>query len=280
MEYGVIMFPADSAIGVVELGQAVEQRGFESLFFPEHTHIPASRRTPYAGGGELPEYYWHTLDPFVALGAVASATSNLRLGTGICLVVERDPIVTAKEVASLDLVSSGRVLFGVGAGWNREEMANHGTDPATRMALMAERVQAMRAIWTEDEASFHGTYVDFDRIWSWPKPVQRPHPPVLVGGNGPTVLDRVLDFGDEWMPNQADDLDAVGRRIAELRDRAAATGRGRIPVTLFGGARNRANLDRYAEIGIDRCLLTVPSAGRDVVLRKLDTDAELVAGAP
>ncbi|MHB1488278.1 MAG: LLM class F420-dependent oxidoreductase [Acidimicrobiales bacterium] len=280
MDYGIIMFPADYAIGVVELGQAVEQRGFESLFFPEHTHIPASRLSPYPGGDELPDFYFHTLDPFVALGAVASTTQKIKLGTGICLVIERDPITTAKEVASLDFVSDGRVLFGVGAGWNREEMENHGTDPARRMALMAERIHAMKAIWTEDEASFHGDYVNFDRIWSWPKPFQRPHPPVVVGGNGPTVLDRVLDFGDEWMPVRIEEIDVLADRITELRDRAAAAGRGRIPVSLFGASRQEATLERYAEIGIDRCLFMVPSAGREEVLRQLDADAELMAKAP
>lgn len=280
MDYGIIMFPADYAIGVVELGQAVEHRGFESLFFPEHTHIPASRLSPYPGGDELPDFYFHTLDPFVALGAVASTTQKIKLGTGICLVIERDPITTAKEVASLDFVSEGRVLFGVGAGWNREEMENHGTDPTRRMGLMAERIHAMKAIWTEDEASYHGDYVNFDRIWSWPKPIQRPHPPVVVGGNGPTVLDRVIDFGDEWMPIRIEEIDVLADRITELGDRAAAAGRGRIPVSLFGASRREAALERYAEIGVDRCLFTVPSAGREEVLRQLDADAELVAKAP
>src|ERR671936_1276605 len=184
MRFGVAMFPTDYSMEPAELARMAEERGFESLFFPEHTHIPASRRTPYPPGGELPDEYSHTLDPFVALTAAAAATERLRIGTGICLVVERDPIVTAKEVASLDRLSGGRFLFGVGAGWNREEMANHGTDPRRRHELMRERVEAMKAIWTEDEASYHGRYVDFDRIWAWPKPLQRPHPPVIVGGNG------------------------------------------------------------------------------------------------
>lgn len=280
MEYGVVMFPADYAIGVVELGREVEARGFGSLFFPEHTHIPVSRRSPYPGGGELPDYYARTLDPFVAFGAVAAATERLRLGLGICLVVERDPITTAKEVASLDLVSGGRVLFGVGAGWNREEMADHGTDPRTRMALLVERVQAMKAIWTQDEASFHGEYVDFEPVWSWPKPVQRPHPPVLVGGNGPTVLDRVLAVGDGWMPNRIADLDVLAARIRELEDRAGAAGRDRIEVTVFGAPRDPAVLERYAGIGVDRCLFAVPSAGRETVLPRLDELAALRAGAP
>jgi probable F420-dependent oxidoreductase len=278
MDFGIIMFPADYAIGPVELGRAVEERGFDSLFFPEHTHIPANRKTPYPGGGELPTMYSHTLDPFVALSAVAVATERLLVATGICLVIERDPIITAKEVASLDLLSGGRVLFGVGAGWNREEMADHGTDPRTRIMLLAERIKSMQALWTQEEASYDGHYVRFENAWSWPKPVQQPHPPVLVGGNGPTVLDRVLDFGDAWMPNRVDDLDALAGRIAELHRRGEQAGRGRIPVTIFGAKSEPADLDRYAEMGVDRCLFAVPSAGADEVLPRLDRYAERVAG--
>src|SRR5437764_1570456 len=196
MKLGLAMFPADYAIHPAELGQLTEELGFESLFLPEHTHIPASRRTPWPGGGELPREYSHTYDPFITLAAVAQRTERLLLATGICLVVERDPITTAKEVASVDHLSGGRFLFGVGAGWNIEEMENHGTDPHTRFSLMRERIEAMKAIWTSDEAEYHGRHVDFDPIWSWPKPVQDPHPPVLVGGNGAKVLDRVIAFGD------------------------------------------------------------------------------------
>ncbi|HET9772410.1 MAG TPA: TIGR03619 family F420-dependent LLM class oxidoreductase, partial [Acidimicrobiia bacterium] len=179
MRIGITMFPTSYAIRVTDLGRAVEERGFESLFVPEHTHIPTSRRSDWPGGGPLPEEYRHTLDPFAALAAVAAVTERIRLGTGICLVVERDPITTAKEVATLDLLSGGRFEFGVGGGWNLEEMANHGTDPATRFALLRERLLAMREIWTNDEAEFHGRFVDFEPLWQWPKPVQRPHPPVL-----------------------------------------------------------------------------------------------------
>ncbi|HEV7363731.1 MAG TPA: TIGR03619 family F420-dependent LLM class oxidoreductase, partial [Solirubrobacteraceae bacterium] len=184
MRYGIAIFPADYAADPATIARLVEERGFESLFFPEHTHIPAGRRTPYPAGGELPEYYSRTYDPFVALTAAAAATERILLATGICLVIQRDPIVTAKEVASLDRLSAGRFLFGVGAGWNIDEMENHGTNPKARFSIMRERVDAMKAIWTEDEATYHGKHVDFDRIWSWPKPVQKPHPPVLVGGNG------------------------------------------------------------------------------------------------
>ena len=280
MEYGVIIFPADYAMRPDEVAREAEQRGFGSLFFPEHTHIPASRESPYPAGGELPDYYAHTLDPFVAATAAAAATTRLRIGTGVCLVVERDPIVTAKEVASVDFLSGGRFEFGVGAGWNREEMENHGTDPRTRMALLAERVHAMKKIWAEDEASYHGRLVEFDRIWSWPKPVQRPHPPVLVGGSGPTVLDRVIEFGDGWMPNRVRDSAELGRRIVELRDRAAAAGRGHIPVSVFGASGRHEALANYAEIGVDRALFYLPAAGAQEVLPELDRFAEAArAGA-
>ena len=218
METGVAIFPTHDSIAPADMARLAEERGHESLFFPEHTHIPASRRSPYPGGDELPRKYSHTFDLFVAVAAAVTATSRLRVGSGICLVIERDPITTAKEVASVDYLSGGRFEFGVGAGWNREEMANHGTDPRQRMAILAERVEAMKAIWTEDEASYAGEHVSFERIWSWPKPAQRPHPPVLIGGNGPGVLDRVLAFGDAWFPNHA--RNGILDRAAELRQRA------------------------------------------------------------
>ncbi|MGH9087831.1 MAG: LLM class F420-dependent oxidoreductase [Acidimicrobiales bacterium] len=277
MDLGHTMFPTDYAIGPVALGRAIEERGFESLFLPEHTHIPTTRQSPWPGGSELPNEYRHTHDPFVALAAVAATTERLRLGTGICLVVQRDPLVLAKEVASLDVLSGGRFLLGVGLGWNREEMTNHGTDPRTRTDLLVERVEAMKAIWTQDEAEYHGRFVDFGPLWSWPKPVQRPHPPVLVGGGGPTVLDRVLAIGDEWMPLRIGDLDRFARQVTELGDRAAAAGRGPVPVTVFGAARKPEALERLAEIGVTRALLSLPPAGADEVLPLLDRDAELLA---
>ena len=218
MDTGVAIFPTHDAIAPADMARLAEERGHESLFFPEHTHIPASRQSPWPGGPELPRKYAHTFDLFVAVTAAVTASTRLRVGSGICLVIERDPITTAKEVASVDYLSGGRFEFGVGAGWNREEMANHGTDPRRRMALLRERVEAMKAIWTCDEASYAGEYVQFERIWSWPKPAQRPHPPVLVGGNGPGVLDRVLAFGDAWFPNYAPD--GILERAAELRSRA------------------------------------------------------------
>ncbi len=264
MEFGVAIFPTEDVPTPAELAQMAEERGFESLFFPEHTHIPASRRSPYPAGGELPPEYSRTYDPFVALMAAAGATERLRIGTGICLVIERDPIVTAKEVASVDVLSGGRFLFGVGAGWNREEMENHGTDPSRRFALMRERIEAMKAIWAQDEASYSGTYVRFDRIWCWPKPRQRPHPPVLVGGNGPRVLDRVLAFGDEWMPNRVRD-DEIIPRFEELGRRAAEVGRDPIPITVAGMMRDPARIERFERAGVHRGLFWLPASGRDEV---------------
>ena len=234
MKFGIGMFPTDYAMSPPELGRACEERGFDSLYFPEHTHIPASRETPFPGGGDIPREYVHLLDPFVSLSLVAAATPTLRLGFGVCLVTERDPIATAKAVASLDLLSGGRVDFGVGAGWNVEEMANHGTDPSRRFRLQRERVEAMKAIWTQDAAQYHGELVDFDEIWSWPKPAQKPHPPVLIGNNGPNALNRVLRYGDGWLPFGFRGAEALPDQIAELRARGEEAGRDHIPVVQFG----------------------------------------------
>jgi probable F420-dependent oxidoreductase len=271
MKFGLATFPTDYAIRPAELGRLAEDHGFDALLFPEHTHIPASRRTPYPGGGELPREYSHTYDPFVALATVAEATERLLVGTGICLVVERDPIVTAQEVASLDHLSDGRFLFGVGAGWNREEMENHGTDPKRRFSLMRERIEAMKAIWTEDEAEYHGEHVDFDPIWSWPKPVQQPHPPVLVGGNGKKVIDRVLAFGDEWMPNVGrSGLDDLAQRIEELQDRARAAGRGEVPVSGFAAPRDPETVERLQEVGFSRLFWYLPSEPREETAKRVE----------
>ena len=276
MHFGIAMFPTHDAIDPATLAREVEARGFESLLFPEHTHIPTSRQSPYPGGGELPREYAHTYDPFVALTAAAMATDRLKIGTGVCLIIERDPITTAKEIASLDHLSGGRFLFGVGAGWNREEMANHGTDPKVRMKVLVERIKAMKAIWSEDEAEFHGEYVDFDPIWAWPKPVQQPNPPVLVGGMGPTVEDRVLEVGDEWLPQNVtlDNVDEFAKRAAALQSRAADAGRGTIPMTLFAAQKKPEAVEKYAAAGITRAVFVVPSAGADEVLPQLDRLAE------
>ncbi len=224
MKFGVGIFPTEDLPPPPELARMAEERGFESLWFTftEHTHIPARRETPYPPGGELPPEYSRTYDPFVALMAAASATDRLRIGTGICLVIERDPIITAKEVATVDRLSGGRFLFGVGAGWNVEEMRNHGTNTSKRFRIMRERIEAMKAIWSEEEASYRGRHVSFERIWCWPKPLQQPHPPVLVGGNGPRVLDRVLALGDEWIPTSMRDEEMMLSRFEELARRAGA----------------------------------------------------------
>jgi probable F420-dependent oxidoreductase len=267
VKFGVAMFLTDYGADPATVARLVEERGFESLFFPEHTHIPVSRETPYPRGGELPKPYSHTFDPFVAIAAAAAVTDRLLLATGVCLVIERDPIVTAKEVASVDLVSGGRFLFGVGAGWNLEEMRNHGTDPKRRFSLMRERIEAMKAIWSEEQASYHGKHVNFDAIWSWPKPVQKPHPPILVGGNAEKVLDRVLAFGDEWMPNR---VNGLRERVAELQRRAEEAGRGPIPVTLSGARPDPELIERGEEVGIHRCTFYVEPADAGEVERQLD----------
>ena len=261
------MFATDYAVDPVTFARSAEQRGFESVFFPEHTHIPASRETPYPGGGDLPQEYWHTHDLFVTLGAVAAATDRIKIGSGICLVIERDPIVTAKEVATVDQLSGGRFVFGIGAGWNREEMRNHGTDPAKRFRVMRERVEAMKAIWTEDEPEYHGEFVDFGPIWSWPKPVQKPHPPVMIGGMGRRVLDRVAQYGDGWFPQPArvSEEDLMDR-LEELKRRAE----GRREVSTFGAKPDRELLERYEAAGVTRAVFWIPPAGRDDVERRLD----------
>jgi probable F420-dependent oxidoreductase len=269
MKFGVAIFPTEAVQPPSEIAVMAEERGFECLLFPEHTHIPASRDSPWPGGAELPPHYSRTYDPFVALAAAAAATDRLLVGTGICLVIERDPITTAKEVASLDVLSGGRFLFGVGAGWNLEEMRNHATDPSTRFRLMRERIEAMKAIWTQDEASYAGQFVSFERIWSWPKPAQKPHPPILVGGDGPRVLDRVLAYGDEWMPNRISD-EELAARIGELQSRAAEVGRERIPVTVVGTAPDAARIDRLAQAGVDRVVCWLPPESADAVEEGFD----------
>ena len=276
MKFGILMFPTDYAIDPVTLGRAVEERGFESLFFPEHTHIPSSRRTPWPGGAELPREYSHTYDLFVALAAVAATTEKLLLGTGICLVVERDPITLAKEIASVDQISGGRVIIGIGAGWNVEEMENHGTDPKTRFRLMRERVMAMKEIWTKDEAEYHGKLVDFDRVWSWPKPVQEPHPPIYIGGDGEHTFKRVIDYGDGWMPIAMRSQAPLADRVRRLNEMAEEAGRGRIPVTVYGARPSEDVIAHYADIGIDRCIFGLPPLPEVEAIPQLDRCAELV----
>ena len=271
MKFGIAIFPTDYAISMTELAPQVEDAGFESLWVAEHSHIPTSRATPYPAGGELPRMYMHTMDPFVALTAAAVASKSLLLGTGICLLIQRDPIHTAKEAASLDCISNGRLLFGVGAGWNREEMADHGTAFETRFKLLRERVEAVKAIWTQDEAEYHGEMVDFGPMWCWPKPVSKPHPPVLLGGNGPNVLKRVIAYADEWMPNRG----AALERIPELRQMEAESGHAHVPVSFYP-RDTAADIERAAGVGVERSIFYVPADGRAPALTKLDALAKLI----
>ena len=277
MDYGVVMFPTEYAIAPDELARALEERGFESVWFPEHTHIPASRRTPWPGGPDLPRDYWSSYDPFVALTAAAAATRRLKLGTGICLVVERDPIVTAKAVATLDRLSGGRLLFGIGGGWNAEEMENHGTPFKMRWRLLRERVLAMKEIWTKHEAEFHGEFVNFDKMWADPKPLQKPHPPIIVGGDGATTFDRVVEFGDGWMPINRPNKNPIGR-IPELRHRLEKAGRDpkSVPVSLYFAPPERPALDALAAAGVERAVFGLPSVPRDAALPRLDAYAAVM----
>ena len=278
MDFGVSIFATDYAIRIDELAREAEARGFESLWVPEHTHIPASRRSPWPGGAELPREYWHTYDPFVSLMCAAAATRTLKIGTGICLVIERDTITMAKEVASLDALSGGRFLMGIGGGWNAEEMEHHGTEFKTRFKKMVEQVQAMKAIWTQDEPEFHGDYVDFDPIWCWPKPVQQPHPPVLLGGETSYTLQRVVDHCEGWLPRSRQP-ELVLRGMNELQERASMAGRdmSTITVSVFGVQDDPKLVDSYREMGADRCILSLPSEGRDTILPLLDQYAKHVA---
>ncbi len=277
MHHGVMMFVTDYSMGPGELAVAAEERGFESLWFPEHSHIPASRRSPWPGGPELPKMYYDVMDPFVALGAAAAVTDTIKLATGICLVIQRDPIQTAKEVATLDRISGGRFLFGVGAGWNAEEMEDHGTDFGTRFELMRERVLAMKAIWTEDEAEYHGRYVDFDPMMAWPKPAQKPHPPVLVGGGFPHGARRAIDFGEGWMPIGGRDLD-IAELVPRFRQMAAEADRepDDLPVTAYGAKADADVVSRLGDAGVDRVVYGLPSAKADEVLPILDRHAALM----
>ena len=270
MDLGVCYFPTDYGIDMAELGRALEERGFKSLFVPEHTHIPLSRRTPFPGGGELPKRYSHTHDPFVALSFAAGATKKLKVGTGILLVPQHDPIVTAKAIASLDQLSGGRFIFGIGGGWNVDEMENHGATHATRFKMMREHVLAMKALWTEEKASFHGEFVKFDPAWSWPKPTQKPHPPILLGGETDHTLRRIIEYCDGWLPRPRgfDPVQGVERlrRMASERKRDPAS----LSVTVFGAPPDAAVLQGYAKAGIDGALLAIPDASRDEILRQLD----------
>ncbi len=277
MKYGVTMFPTDRSIGIVELARAVEERGFHSLWVPEHTHIPTSRVTPPPTGDEvLPEWYLRCLDPFVALTAAAAVTDRLRIGTGICLVAQRDPIVTAKAVASLDLVSGGRFSFGVGFGWNIDEMGHHGVPYKERRDIAREHVLAMQQLWASDEAAFTGEHVQFSSSWSWPKPVQRPWPPVLLGGAaGPKLFAHIAEYGDGWIPIGGA---GVARVLPELRDAVASRGRDpdALQIVPFAAVPDPGKLSHYAASGVTEVVFGLPSAPRDRVLEVLDRQAALI----
>ena len=271
MKFGVAIFPTDYAISMSELAPAAEQLGFESLWVAEHSHIPTSRLSAWPGGSELPKHYSHTMDPFVALTVAALASKTIRIATGICLLIQRDPIHTAKEVASLDLVSNGRFIFGIGAGWNREEMKDHGTEFSTRWKLLREKTEAIKAIWTQDEAEYHGEMVDFGPMWSWPKPVQKPHPPIILGGSGPKILERVVRYADGWMPNRGD----VIERIPELQELARGAGRGPIPVSYYPKPE-ASEIERLADAGVERLIYYASPDGRDQGLASLDKLGKMI----
>lgn len=271
MKFGVAIFPTDYGISMAELAPAAEELGFESLWVAEHSHIPISRQSPYPAGGDLPKHYFHTMDPFIALTVAAMASRKIRVGTGICLLIQRDPIHTAKEAASLDLVSNGRFIFGVGAGWNREEMADHGTEFSTRWKLLREKVEAIKAIWTQDAAEYHGDFVNFGPMWSWPKPVQQPHPPVILGGSGPKILERVVRYADGWMPNRGNAVE----RIPELQELARAAGRGPIPVSYYPKPE-ASEIERLADAGVDRLIYYASPDGRDQALASLEKLGKMI----
>ena len=279
MQIGIAMFVTDYSIHPGELGAAIEERGFHSMWMPEHTHIPTSRKSPWGGGPELPQHYKDTLDPFLALTAAAMTTKRIKLATGICLIVERDPIHTAKEVATLDYLSGGRVILGVGGGWNAEEMGNHGTAFETRCALMRERIEAIKAIWTLDVTESRGTFVDIEPMWCNPKPVQKPHPPILVGGAFPYGARRALQYGDGWMPIGGRDQDPIAL-LPRFRQMCAEAGRdpASVPMSVFGPKHDLDTLKRLRDAGMERTVLAIPTAGRDAALASLDACATLMRG--
>ncbi len=279
MDFGALMFFTDYAIPATELAQALEARGFESVWAPEHSHIPTSRRSPWPGGGELPKVYYDAMDPFVSLTAAAIATKTLKVATGVCLVQQRDPIQTAKLVASIDQVSGGRFLFGVGGGWNAEEMADHGTEFRTRFKLVRERIEAMKEIWTKTKAEYHGEMVDFPQMMAWPKPVQKPHPAILVGGAFPHAARRAIRYGDGWAPIAGRGPEGGAEEVLP-RFRQMLTEAGRdpqsMPVTLFGPAEDADRLARYRDMGVARVVVMLQSEKGDAVLPVLDRWAGLI----
>ncbi|MBI3197306.1 MAG: LLM class F420-dependent oxidoreductase [Rhodospirillales bacterium] len=278
MHIGVAMFFTDYSMAPGELALAAEERGFESLWAPEHSHIPLSRKSPVPSGGELPKKYYDAMDPFVTLTAAAAVTKNLKVGTGICLVAQRDPIQTSKQASSIDQLSGGRFLFGVGNGWNSDEMENHGTVFASRHKLARERIEAMKAIWTKSKAEYHGDLVNFDPMMSWPKPVQKPHPPIIVGGAFPYGARRALRYGDGWMPHRVRTTYAdVSALLPKFREMAKEAGRdpASVPVTIWGAKEDEGLLKRDRDDGVERLVVSLDSAKADKILPELDRWAKL-----
>ncbi|MBI2802018.1 MAG: LLM class F420-dependent oxidoreductase [Gammaproteobacteria bacterium] len=278
MIFGTMLYSTDYAMRPDEFAVACEDRGFESVWYPEHTHIPASRRTPFPGGGELPQDYWHIHDPFVALTAAAIATKRIKVATGVCLITERDPIVTAKAVASLDFLSNGRFLFGIGAGWNAEEMENHGTAFADRWKVLEERIEAMKACWIEKDSAYHGKHVNFDPIWVWPKPVQKPHPPIIMGAASAWGRERVARYCDGWVPLPAQ-MKNIDVELADLEARLIRHGRklADIEISFFWAPTDADTLKRYRDLGVNRAILACPAESKDATLKLLDSHAALMA---
>ena len=273
MKFGASMFFTDYSMTPAELAVALEERGFDIVWAPEHSHIPVSRKTPFIMGGDLPKRYYDVMDPFVTLTAAAMATKTLRIGTGVCLIAQRDPIQTAKLVASIDQISGGRFVFGVGNGWNQDEMENHGTDFASRHKLARERVEAMKAIWTEDSAEYHGEFVDFGPMAAWPKPVQKPHPPILVGGAFPYSARRAVRYGDGWMPQATATATApLTEVIPRFRQMTAEAGRDPAAMTIAigGQAPDVALIGRYQALDVDIVSTSLPSEKADTILPVLD----------
>jgi len=280
MDFGASMFFTDYSMTSADLARALEARGFESIWAAEHSHIPLSRKSPWGGGGELPKQYYDVMDPFVTLTAAAMASKTLKMGTGVCLVNQRDPIQTAKLVASIDQVSGGRFLFGIGNGWNQDEMENHGTNFATRHKLVRERVEAMKAIWTQTKPEYHGEFVNFDPMMTWPKPVQKPHPPVIVGGAYPYAARRAVRYGDGWIPlaGRPGQYGDVFDFVPKFREMLTAAGRdaATFPISIFNSSEDVDTLKRYRDLGLVRVVVSLPAAKEDVVLPILDRFAALI----
>jgi probable F420-dependent oxidoreductase len=273
MEYGASIFFTDYSITPAALAMALEERGFDSLWAAEHSHIPVPRKTPAPGGGELQKRYYDVMDPFVTLGAAAAVTTTLKLGTGVCLVIQRDTIQTAKLVASLDQVSGGRFLFGIGGGWNVEEIENHGTRFETRMKKMREQIAAMKEIWTKNTAEYHGDLVSFAPMMAWPKPVQKPHPPVILGGAFPWAARRAVRYGDGWYPNASSGN--PDEYLPKFREMAREAGRDPLPVTLGGAPEDADRLKHFRDMGVVRVNFPLLSETADEILPRLDRIAAL-----